>query len=425
MFTWTVPSTAGEYKLKLIAAAGSSVASDSLFFHVVQHIPVPPVITGMTMDAAWHYTGTMATVICHATNSAGGTMLYRWTVSAGSIVDQTDSLIHWRLPQNEGLFQASCSVSNPDLLTATAGFPALVKKMSQDITSPFAYYPFDGDVRDYSGNGRDGILSGAQLAPDPRGAANKAYVFSSGGDIIYVPDDAGLNFQDQIALAFWVKLDAVTQESYLLSHGSWEERWKVSVMPDMKLRWTIKTASGIRDLDSSIVLQLGHFYHVTVVYSNYSMEIYINGVLDTFMANSGLMTTTTKDLTFGRKDISITNYHLRGTLDEVRIYDKALAPDEIETLQSIWNAVTSVPGNKDRQPVLYPNPSHGLLRMNINRPVTNIELTDLTGRKINFSYNYVDAGDSIQIEFNSTTQGIIIVKIETSAEVLYRKILVF
>jgi len=83
------------------------------------------------------------------------------------------------------------------------------------------------------------------------------------------------------------------------------------------------------------------------------MEIYINGVLDTFMANSGLMTTTTKDLTFGRKDISITNYHLRGTLDEVRIYDKALAPDEIETLPSIWSAVTSVPGNKDRQPVLF------------------------------------------------------------------------
>jgi len=63
--------------------------------------------------------------------------------------------------------------------------------------------------------------------------------------------------------------------------------------------------------------------------------------------------------------------------------------------------------------------------MNINRPVTNIELTDLTGRKINFSYNYVDAGDSIQIEFNSTTQGVIIVKIETSTEVFYRKVLVF
>jgi len=112
------------------------------------------------------------------------------------------------------MFQASCLVSNRDLLTATAGLPALVKKIESGITSPFAYYPFDGDVRDYSGNGRDGILSGAQLAPDPRGEAGKAYSFSSRNDIIYVPDDAGLNFQDQIALAFWIKLDAVTQESY-------------------------------------------------------------------------------------------------------------------------------------------------------------------------------------------------------------------
>jgi len=41
-------------------------------------------------------------------------------------------------------------------------------------------------------------------------------------------------------------------------------------------------------------IAIGPLYHVTVVFSNYSMEIYINGVLDTFMANSGLMTTTTK-----------------------------------------------------------------------------------------------------------------------------------
>jgi len=74
-------------------------------------------------------------------------------------------------------FRLPAWFSNRDLLTATAGLPALVKKMSQGITSPFAYYPFDGDVRDYSGNGRDGILSGAQLAPDLAESRQGIFIF--------------------------------------------------------------------------------------------------------------------------------------------------------------------------------------------------------------------------------------------------------
>lgn len=235
-------------------------------------------------------------------------------------------MLVWRLPEEEGLFSLSCEVINDEGLKSTSQVDILVKGRSTGVTNPFAYYPMDGDVLDYRGNGYHATREGLQPAQDARGEPGKAYRFTSGSDIIFVPNESGLNFQEQITVAFWVMLDAVTQESFILSHGSWEERWKVSVTPGKKLRWTIKTSSGTTDLDSSFPLALNHYYHFAVVYSGYSMELYADGVLDSFVSNNGPMSLTTKALTFGRKDTGTTDYSLKGSLDEVRIYDKALSP---------------------------------------------------------------------------------------------------
>jgi hypothetical protein len=51
--------------------------------------------------------------------------------------------------------------------------------MSERTTEPFAYYPLDGNVLDFSGNGHHATIEGAQLTIDARGEADKAYKFSS------------------------------------------------------------------------------------------------------------------------------------------------------------------------------------------------------------------------------------------------------
>ena len=40
-----------------------------------------------------------------------------------------------------------------------------------------AYYPFNGNAKDESGNGNDGTVSGAVLASDRNGNDSKAYSF--------------------------------------------------------------------------------------------------------------------------------------------------------------------------------------------------------------------------------------------------------
>jgi len=81
-----------------------------------------------------------------------------------------------------------------------------------------AYYPFDGNANDVSGNGNDGTVYGASLTEDRFGNANGAYSFD-GNDYIQfntpVQDSTPPYF-----VALWLKYDIVPNvNSYLISNG--------------------------------------------------------------------------------------------------------------------------------------------------------------------------------------------------------------
>ncbi len=423
-FSWTAPGVAGQYTLRLDVVTGTTTLQDSVIMQVVDRIPVPPAISGFTADKPWYYKSTTAVISCQASNQDGGVLQYIWTIPGGSIVSQNGATLNWSLPVNEGLYELSCEVKNADNLSVISKKLVLVKMQSTGTTAPYAYYSLDGHGLDVSGNGRDATVEGVQLADDPRGQPNRAYRFSSGSDIIFVNNSPGLNFQNSMTLSFWVKLDDVPQETFVLSHGSWEERWKVSVTPEKKMRLTVKTNTGTRDLDSSFPLLLNHFYHFTAVYSGYSLELYADGLLDTYMSHLGPMAVTAKAMTFGRKDVNVSNYFLRGTLDEVRIYDVALSPDEIETLKTIWSPdpVTGLTQKERDRYFVYPNPARGTLFIkDIDSGVTAVELLDVTGRKVEASWSY--SGQEIQINFAGAVRGLIVLRIQTRKGTIYRKVM--
>jgi len=57
-----------------------------------------------------------------------------------------------------------------------------------------AWYPFNGDVNDYSGNGNNGTVHGAILSPDRFGDSDKAYSFNGSDNYISIADNSVFNF---------------------------------------------------------------------------------------------------------------------------------------------------------------------------------------------------------------------------------------
>jgi hypothetical protein len=288
------------------------------------------------------------------------------------------------------------------------------------------YYPFDGNVKDYSGNGYNAVLSGCAPAPDALGNAQRAYLFSSSADLIYTPDRDELNFQDKITISFWLKLDQVPEEIYIISHGSWEERYKVSVTPEQRLRWTVKTNEGTKDLDNSTILPLHEFNHYTVCYTGYSMEIYINGKLDVFTPMNGKIQQTGKDLVIGHKDRTTTSYFLRGTVDEVKIFSNELPVAEIEKLPLLWNPFTGLTALNTGSILLFPNPSDGYvyLKSPDGEDPLWIEAYDIGGRRIEIMIMEADKS-TVRIDMVNPVHGVVLIKIqfrdgEKQAKVIFR-----
>jgi hypothetical protein len=409
---WTAPSGLGNYRIACTATSGDYQSTDTINVEVVSLIPVKPQITGLSGDKQFYVTNDTATITVTGNDVNGGELTYAWSADSGSFLDSVSASARWITPLSAGVYELRCRLENNLGLYSDTTLSVLVKPRILPDISPLVYYPFDGNVKDYSGNGYDAVLSGATLTRDPLGNDQRAFLFTSSTDLIYTANRPEINFQDKIAISFWLKPDDVPEETYVVSHGSWEERYKVSITPEKKLRWTLKTDEGIKDLDNSTIVPMHEFNHYTVCYTGYSMEIFVNGELDVFAPMTGKIQQTGKDLTIGHKDRSTNSYYLRGTIDEIKIFDGELPVSEIKMLPSLWNPYTAVNTFRTNTIRLFPNPSDGtvFLKFNEDEHPLEIKAFDITGQQLKISAEAID-NSVIQINMVNPVHGVVLLKI--------------
>ena len=73
-------------------------------------------------------------------------------------------------------------------------------------TGLVAYYPFNGDADDESGNGNNGTIYGATLATDRFGNPNSAMLFNGVDDFIEIPYSEELEIGENLTITGWVKV---------------------------------------------------------------------------------------------------------------------------------------------------------------------------------------------------------------------------
>jgi hypothetical protein len=149
-------------------------------------------------------------------------------------------------------------------------------------------------------------------------------------------------------------MNAVTpHEQHPISHGSWEHRYKVSITND-RIRFTLNTSGGIKDLDSETQILPGQWYHLAVVYDGEDMEIWIDGQLDAFAAHSGSIGISPVQPVLGQNIPGNNQYNFHGALSMLHIFDYALSPLEIQDNLSL--NVIPVHNDLPMDIWVYPNP---------------------------------------------------------------------
>lgn len=386
---WLSPDSVGTYTIMCFIDDGRGGQDTAqVQVEVALFINHAPVITRLLARPRKIDLGASSQLTCIATDPDSDALSYAWSSNFGQI-SGSGPTVTWTAPSTADNYFIFCTVSDSLGGRARDSTGIVVRDFSQNQTGDLvAYYPFSGNANDSSGFNNNGTVYGAILTSDRQGNLNSAYFFNGFTSHIRVPNDSSLNFEQAISVNFWMIVSTFyTREQYPISHGNWENRWKVSIS-NQRLRWTVKTTMGIKDLDSESLLETNRWYNVTVLYSGSDYEVWLDGELDAFSSWSGTILTTSIDLTIGQVLPTNSNYNFHGTLDEIRIYNYALSVQEI---QNLAGGVTSVDDGYKQLPEKFmldqnfPNPFNPTTIIQYAIPRSShvtLRVYDLLGREI-------------------------------------------
>ena len=418
-------TTVGYTHIQLIISdvRGNSDTAD-LKISVVGKINYPPVVSDIKKNIVYTTTGGTIQLTSIATDPNNDTLTYTWTADGGTF-SGSDKIVIWTAPANEGVYHITSKVTDPGNLSAQLITSVLVKNFGTTTGNIIAYYPFSGNYNDVSGHNLNGVGTGTLFTNDRNGVPEHACYFNGGTQNVTVANDPLLNFQNAITISAWFSAYNLPadRETFLLSHGSYQNRWKISFTPDKILRWTINTLSNIADLDTPLPFVIDSFYHVTVTYDGNTMAIYINGNLQSYKTVSGKIRTTTLALTMGQILPTDATYNFKGIIDEVKIFDYAFTPTAAVGLyQQALTAVSDVghPVSKVGLKV-FPNPATDKLTLDFRLPITGfglnthtqIKIFDITGRIILEKPIQTEKGLA-EIDISALTSGVYLISMSNN-----------
>lgn len=241
-----------------------------------------------------------------------------------------------------GIENASNTICFGDSISLISNAVASISSIENLDSGLVGYWPFNGNASDESGNGNNGIINGATLTSDRFGIANKAYRFD-GNDYISAPRDTMSSF----TASAWVYIEQSQNHTPIIDANvcNWE------MMLDNSLHPKFIEFYGnclYNQLISSASINLYNWYHIASTYNNDSVHMYLNGMLIESFSVINLPSTGNSSFFFGASPSGSTQY-LKGKLDDVSIWNRALTPQEIQnlyytdTLSYLWSTGESTP----------------------------------------------------------------------------------
>jgi hypothetical protein len=245
----------------------------------------------------------------------------------------------WWLTYQEGDFTGDCVIDEFDLEIMVRDW--LVGDYNVVATAAssaglVAWYEFEGNASDSSGNEYDGTVHGAPTYPT--GVSGLAIDLDGVLDYVSIPGSntpgGAFDFNDAVTVAAWIKVTAFDNDyATVMSKG--DNAWRLARNLDndrLEFACTGVTSGSIwGHIAGSTSVDDGQWHHVAGVYDGSGLYLYIDGVLDAWDAATGFMNTNSYEVYIG-ENAEATGRLWNGLLDEVRVYSRGLSHGEIVSL---------------------------------------------------------------------------------------------
>jgi hypothetical protein len=228
-------------------------------------------------------------------------------------------------------------------------FGALSPLYADLSTGLVAYYPFNGNANDASGNGHDGVVYGATLDTDRFGQPGSCYRFT--GTSHWIRANVGPSyFSSNFTFAVWVNFsdsgDYNNGYPMIVSGDTWyihchglSPQYGSSLYQKVGFYQQPEpsdTSDRIGSMYSSNIFETNQWYHLAVTRQGLSFSMFVNGVLSAQTVSTNQVQLFGSYLQFGN-DLQNPYSNFHGNLDDIRIYNRALSASEVVQLYNTEN----------------------------------------------------------------------------------------
>jgi hypothetical protein len=205
------------------------------------------------------------------------------------------------------------------------------------------WWPGDGNANNVLGT-NNGTLQGGATATTP-GLVATAFNFDGPNSYVSIPDSPALR-PTNFTLEAWIKIDAMDTpgtanpgvQFYVFKQNSrayfFEGYWlgKSRATGTDTFIFGVSSAAGDFVPVRSATIQTGVWYHVAAVRGSNYIQLYTNGQFAAHAPVNFPQDYGNQPLYFGSSGQPAYDSKLKGQLDEISIYDRALSPPEIAAI---------------------------------------------------------------------------------------------
>lgn len=194
-----------------------------------------------------------------------------------------------------------------------------------------AYYAFDGDATDSTGN-NDGTATNITYVT---GRFGQCAVFNGSSSNVKITQNAYSS--NAFSVSCWVKFNALglDQRFVVCNSNTYSKYFRINIRTDNKISAFYGTSNSAIIISPS-TYTTGVFYHIAMsAIQGSNLSLYINGVLIQSIANGGTGYVANLASEFGawvgsgRGGVSEI---LNGSIDQLRIFNRALTQEEVTAL---------------------------------------------------------------------------------------------
>jgi len=202
-----------------------------------------------------------------------------------------------------------------------------------------AYYPFNGNANDASGNGNTATPVNCHFVANRFGVISNSVLLNSDSCITTPLFSPNKPLSGTISL--WLNYDGHSTGPYITGANVWSATSSCNdfaffLRDSVPYIWAKVNDcySGSQYIGGN-ALNANSYYHIVVSWNTNGTVLYLNGI-EVGSTNNPFQTGSTTPLGFGNfQNVALPNGYFGGNLEDIRVYNRALSSDEVARLYAM------------------------------------------------------------------------------------------